>query len=168
MRHDHALVAQRAPVRDVKLAGLGIVKPLDLLGEHIDHEGIQVEALGEKSKGFRAALVGVAFGGILFFVHLRDDVGPDFLPRTQRFFQRGNEFQAGDLAHLAKDFIGSGNEVGIRCRLGIGRGRSDGRFLRRDGDTKQQGKTQEKSAQPETSVFLVRGHIIFRIAESRR
>ncbi|PYU83058.1 MAG: hypothetical protein DMG51_12895 [Acidobacteria bacterium] len=82
MRHDHALVRRRAPVGDVKLAGLRIIKPFDLFREHVDHERIEVESLGKEAKGFGAALVGVAFGGILVFVHLFDDVGADFLART--------------------------------------------------------------------------------------
>ena len=86
MGHHHALVGQRAPICDVEFARLGIVKPLNLLGEHVHHEGIQVESLGKQAKGFGAALVGVAFSGILLFVHLLDDVSADFLARTQRFF----------------------------------------------------------------------------------
>ena len=85
MGHDHALVGKRAPVRDIKFPGLGIVETFDLFREHVHHEGIKVKALGKQAKGFRAALIGVAFSGILFFVHLLDDVRADFLPGTQGF-----------------------------------------------------------------------------------
>ncbi len=134
MGHDHALVGKRAPVRDVKFSGLRIVEPFDLFGEHVHHEIVEVESFGKKAKGFGAALVGIAFGGILFFVHLLDDIGADFFARTERFFERRNQFQARDLAHLAENFVGSSNEVGIRGGPGIRGRRSDGSFLGADGD----------------------------------
>jgi len=167
MRHHHPLVGKRAPVSNIEFMRRRIVKPLDLFREHIDHERIEVESLREEAKGFGAALVGVAFGGILVFVHLLDDVGADFLARTQGSLQRCAQFQPSDLAHLAEDFIGGSNELGIRGRLGM-RGRwSDGRFLCLDGDiTKEKREAQKKSAQPEKSAFQARGHIVFRIAES--
>jgi len=144
MGHDHTLVGKRAPVRNVKFAGRRIVEPFDLFREHIDHERIEVESLGKESKGFGAALVGVAFGGIFVFVHLLDNVGADFFARTQRFFQRREQFQAGDLAHLAEDFISGGNKFGVRGGLGIhGRG-NDGSFLRVDHcTTKEEDEAQE-------------------------
>ncbi len=86
MGHHHALVGKRAPVCDVEFAHLGIVEPLNLLREHVHHESIEVESFGKQAKGFGAALVGVAFSGILLFVHLLDDVSADFVARTQRFF----------------------------------------------------------------------------------
>ena len=167
MSHHHALVGQRAPVCDVEFARLGIVEPLNLLREHVHHEGIEIESLGKQAKGFRAALVGVAFGGVLFFVHLLDDVSANFLARTQRFFQRRDQFEAGDLAHLAENFVGGRDEIGIRGGLGIRRGWSDGRFLCVGGATEEKGKAQKESGQPEIYVFPVKDHIVFRIAESR-
>src|SRR2546430_6520300 len=43
--------------RDVKLAGLRIIKPFDLFREHVDHERIEVESLGKEAKGIRPRFV---------------------------------------------------------------------------------------------------------------
>jgi hypothetical protein len=149
MGHHHALIVEGAPVRNVELLSFGIVEPLNLLGEHIDHKSIEIESFGKQAEGFRAALVRIALGGIFLFVHLLDDVSADFLARAQRFFQRRHQFQPGDLAHLPEHFIGSCNEIGIRGSLGISGRRRHSRCLRAPRDaTKQQGKAQENGAQP--------------------
>jgi hypothetical protein len=167
MGHDHALVGKRAPVCDVEFAGLRIIETLDLFRKHVHHEGIEVESLGKESKGLGAALVGVAFLGIFLFIHLLDDVSANFLARTQGFFERCNQFQASDLAHLAEDFVGGSKEIGIRARLGIHGRRSDSRFLCLEGDTcKEERKRQKERAQPENSAFQASGHVVFRIADS--
>ena len=143
MGHDHALVGKRAPVRDVKFAGRRIVEPFDLFREHVDHKRIEVESLGKEPKGFNAALVGVAFGGIFVLVHLLDNVGADFFARTQGFFQRSEQFQTGDLAHLAEDFVGGCNKLGVRRGLGIRGRRSGGSFLCADNcTTKEEDEAQ--------------------------
>src|SRR6266487_971275 len=59
--HDHALVRKRAPVRDIEFTSLRIVEPFDLFGEHVHHEGIEVESFGNEAKSLSAARVGIAF-----------------------------------------------------------------------------------------------------------
>ncbi|PYT88291.1 MAG: hypothetical protein DMG36_24400 [Acidobacteria bacterium] len=117
--HDHALVGNGAPVRDVEFLGLGIVQTLDLLREHVHHERIKIEPLGEQPESFRGARVSVAFGGILLLVHLLDHVSANLLARPQRFLQRGEQLQTGDLAHLLQHFVGGSDELSIVGGLGI-------------------------------------------------
>ena len=83
VRHDHALLVRRTPVRDVELLGLGVVKPFNLFGKHVYHERIKVESLGEQTERFGSACVGIALGGIFFFVHLLDNIGANSLARPQ-------------------------------------------------------------------------------------
>src|SRR5713101_8822225 len=135
--HDHALVRKGTPVRDIEFTSLRIVETFDLFGEHVHHQGIEVESFGNEAKSLSAARVGIAFRSIFFFVHLLDDKGADFLTRAQGLFQRRAELQPGDFAHLVEDFIGSGNKIGLRAGLG-GRGkRGDGSFLRANGESRR-------------------------------
>ena len=152
--HDHALVRKGTPVRDIEFTSLRIVETFDLFGEHVHHEGIEVESFGNEAKSLSAARVGIAFHRIFFFVHLLDNKGADFLARAQRLFQRRAELQPGDFAHLVEDFIGGSNKIGLRAGLGGCGKRGDGSFLRANGDlAKENNEAQEQSAQRRKRVF---------------
>ncbi|PYT60348.1 MAG: hypothetical protein DMG35_11325 [Acidobacteria bacterium] len=145
MGHDHALIAKRAPVCDVKFLCLGVVQTLDLLREHVHHKSIKVESFGKQAESFGRARVSIPLGGILFFVHLLDDVGANLLARAQRFLQRSEQLQTGDLAHLAEHFVGGGDELGIVEGLGIRARSRHGSFLRRGScRTEKKGKARKQ------------------------
>ncbi|PYU74910.1 MAG: hypothetical protein DMG52_10090 [Acidobacteria bacterium] len=72
------------------------------------------------------------------------------------------------MAHLAENFIGSSDEVGVGDRFGNRGRRSDSRFLCLYGDTtEEKDQAQIESAQPETGEFHVGGHMLCRIADSK-
>ena len=77
--HHGALVFRINPVRDIEFMGLWVVQAGDLLRQEVHHKAIQIEPFGDQSKGLRAAFGGIALLGILFVVHLAEDIGVDFL-----------------------------------------------------------------------------------------
>src|SRR5579859_2395128 len=109
------LLVRSAPVGNVKFLAFRVVKPLDLLGEHVYHEGVEVESLRQQAKRLGRARVGVALGGILFLVHLLDNIRANFLPRPQGLLQWGEQLQPRNLAHLLENFVRRGKEL---CVIG--------------------------------------------------
>src|SRR5208337_3161918 len=74
------LVFRSNPIRDVKLVALWVIKAGDLLRQEIHRKTIQIKPFRDQSKGLRAAFGGIAFLGVLFVVHLAEDIGADFFP----------------------------------------------------------------------------------------
>ena len=141
--HDHSLIRQGNPVSDVKFVGLRIVKASDLFGQKIDHERINIKSLGKQAKCFRTASRCIALGRLLVLIHFAYDVGANFFPRPKSFLNWRTQGQAGNLAHLREDFVGSRGEFG-RCS-GLVRIRSSDswRFLR-NGDAAGETKNEHR------------------------
>ena len=113
VRHDGLLLIQRNPVRDVELLGFGIVETGDLVGENVQHEGIERKILGDQAEGFESLRVGVALGFVFVFFFLADQVVANFLLGAKGFLERFLDGQIEKLAHLREHFIGGVKKFGL-------------------------------------------------------
>ena len=164
--HDHALIAGGTPVRDIEFLRLGIVQPFDLLREHVHHKGVEVEPLRQQAKCFGGARIGIALSRILFFAHLLDDIRTNLFARPQGFFQRREQLQSGDFAHLLEHFIRSGKELGIISGFGIRSRGCRSAILRARGRTEQtDGKKKTKNGESTLYPFCDGNHVQSRITE---
>ena len=133
--HDAALFVGGNPIGDIEFLRLRVVEPGNLLGENIEHEGIERKILGDEAESFEGFAIGVALSVVAVFLFLANQVGADFLPRAEAFLERLLDGQAQELAHFREDFVGGAEKFGVGVGVGLRRGRrqrgSNGFRLRR-------------------------------------
>src|SRR5579859_1695632 len=169
MGHDHALIFQRNPIRDVKFPGFGVVETSDLLSQQIHHEGIEIEPFGYQAERFGALRLAVTLGRVFLVIHFANDIGANLIAGSQSFLERCEQLEPCDLADFLKHFFRRGGKLGlVYLRLKCRRRRS-GSLLRSEGFSSRKPQSGQKQSSEETSnSFDRKKHNLCRIPDNDR